>query len=104
MANPVFKINIRLNNFVKRFSEKQGYGLAPAVVHLLESLIHKGINRMQTMQVLEREEKIRLAEDNLRRLIQSMGAYSAEHDKFPIIDDECFQFAFKKLSPIWPFS
>jgi len=104
MAQATFQISRRLNVYVQRLSDKQGFGMAPAVAQLVESLIKKGIVRLQNEQLLEREDKIRLAEDNLRRLVNTMGMYSVEKRKFPVIDDECYQYAFKKLNPIWPFN
>ena len=104
MANPVFHTNRRLNTFIRRLGDKQGFGMSPATINMLDALIRKGTARMQVQQVLEREEKLRLAEDNLRRLLRSMATFSTDNGKFPIIDDECFNFAIKTVSPIWPFN
>ena len=58
---------------------------------------------MEAQGVLEQEDKIRLAEDNLRRLISTMGEFSVDTGTFPIVDDNCLDLAMKKVCPIWPF-
>ena len=103
MSNPKFRVQLRLMNFVKRNTSKQGLGMSAPCQQMIESAVRKGINRMETQQVVEQEDKIRLAEDNLRRLIIVMGEFSVKTESFPIVDDNCFDLATKKICPIWPF-
>jgi len=103
MSNPVFQAQRRLINFVKRVVAKQGLGMTASCQQMIESTVRNGINRMQTQSVVEQEDKLRLAEDNLRRLIISMGAFAQDTASFPVVDDNCFDLAMKKVCPIWPF-
>ena len=103
MANHIFRVRLRLMNFVKRSTSKQGLGMSASCQQMMEGAVRKGINRMETQGVAEQEDKIRLAEDNLRRLIVAMGEFSVDTGSFPIVDDNCFDLAMKKVCPIWPF-
>ncbi|MFC1664126.1 hypothetical protein ACFL17_00675 [Pseudomonadota bacterium] len=103
MSNPTFRVRLRLMNFVKRITSKQGLGMSAPCQQMMEGTVRKGINRMETQGVAEKEDKIRLAEDNLRRLIVAMGGFSVDTGSFPIIDNDCFDLAMKKVCPIWPF-
>jgi len=88
---------------MKRSITKSGLALSDVTDQLVNKFIGTGVRRMETGRVLDREDKVRLAEDNLRRLVRKMVQEATNLRTFPIIEAKAFDNAVRALCPIWPF-
>ena len=97
------RIKQRLNLAGRKAATKIGVGLTPACQQMMEDMVGKGITRMENQRVLEREAQVRLAEDNLKKLVSELSVQAAEIGTFPVCDDQAFTKAFQRACPIWPY-
>jgi hypothetical protein len=80
-------------------------GLSPTAAsdQMLVKFVAMGVRRMQASNALELEDKIQLAEINIRRIVQIMAKAAMTSGTFPVIDQDAFLDAQRKLCPAWPF-
>ncbi|HEC12084.1 MAG TPA: hypothetical protein ENI80_02380 [Acidiferrobacteraceae bacterium] len=104
MAAKTFRLKRRLTKAAIQHMGKAGLSLTPACEQLMGKLIGTGIKRMEVSQVVEDESKIRLAEDNLKKLIIEVRRETSARGTFPIVEENSIQGAFKKLQSLWPYS
>jgi hypothetical protein len=97
------RTQLRLNQYARRAVLKAGLGVSAACLHMIEQMIATGVMRMETQSALDREDKLRLAEENLRSCVKEMVQQAQVSGTFPAADEEAFQAALKKLCPMWPY-
>lgn len=103
MAVKTFQLKRRLTKAANRHVSNAGLSLAPACEHLVTKLINTGVKRMETIQVVEDESKIRLAEDNLKRFVMVVKKEAFIKGTFPVVEGDSFQDALRKLQSFWPY-
>lgn len=103
MSSISFRLRQRLSNSIKRQLTKAGIAPSSACDHMLAKLITTGVERMVRAGVAEHEDKLRLAEHNLRRLANQLTEQANNLKTFPVVDDKGFNAAVKTVCPIWPF-
>ena len=59
------RVRQRLNACVTRRANKLGLGISPSCLTLIQKMIANGITRMESQGVLEKEEHVWYAEQNL---------------------------------------
>jgi len=103
-VNPaVNKVRMRLVNSLRRLIAKNGAQPDAVTDSIIKKMIATGVQRMAVAQALEQEDKIRLAEDNLRRLMRYASDKAMTAGTFPIIEEPAFTAAHKTLCPVWPY-
>lgn len=103
MHQQKMRVQLRLNQYANRVVKKTGLGVSTACQHMLHQMIATGVMRLDTQQALEREDKLRLAEEHLNDCIKEMGQHAQGLGTFPAVDEDAFQAALKKLCPLWPY-
>ena len=97
------RVQLRLNHDASRLLEKQGVSVTTACEQMLQRMIATGLSRMEVQKALEREDKLRLAEEHLLSCIKMMVEQAQTLGSFPVVDEDAFEAALKKLCPLWPF-
>lgn len=102
--NPAIgKVRMRLTNVLRRSSAKTGAIPSAAADSMISKMIVNGVQRMSVAQALEQEDKIHLAENNLRRLLRFASDKASTAGTFPIIEEPALSAAQKTLCPLWPY-
>lgn len=83
--------------------ESQKLQLSSYCVKQVESLIHQGIVRMQTMNVDKNPGHTINAEQNLKSLIAYLSNYSKRAGTFPALSESDYDSAMRNPPPAWPF-
>jgi len=94
---------MRLTNVLRRSSAKTGAQPSAATDSMIAKMIVNGVQRMNVAQVLDKEDKIHLAEGNLQKLLRFASDKAATAGTFPIIEEPAFTAAQKTLCPLWPY-
>jgi len=97
------KIRQRLMRGGSQQVTKAGLALSPACGQMVEKMIHTGVQRLNHGHMLEDESRLRLAEDNLRRVLRRAGEEAFKAGTFPVVEDQAFTKSLKDLCPLWPY-
>ncbi len=103
MPSSSYRLRRRLSLTAKRNITRFGVAFSSACDHRVAKLLANGVERMEYSRVTDQEDKIRLAEDNLRRLVGYMTKQATKLGTFPLVDEKAFDAAVKDLCPMWPF-
>ena len=98
-----FRVQQRLSHTGKRTTIKLGLGMSSSCQQQMDQLIKNGVARMKIQHALEREEQVRLAEDNLRRCLDRLSRLAQDEGTFPLVNEQIFDKAIKELCPFWPY-
>lgn len=104
MQNQRFRVQQRLKACVNKKAGKLGLSLTPACMMLMEKMITNGISRLESQRVLEKEEQLWFAEQNLSKYISNLSNNAQEAGTYPISDENIFDTTIKSTGPLWPFS
>jgi len=69
----------------------------------IEKIIDQGVERMGLDDVTESLEKIYVAEENLKRLLDFFCDHAKTLGTYPFIDDDAFDTALADCYPLWPY-
>jgi len=97
------RLRQRLLVTMRRAVSRAGISPSAACDQLLVKFVAMGVRRLDAANAMEMEDKIQLAEANLRRLVQALAKSAQLNRTFPIVDHFAFLDAQQKLCPAWPF-
>ena len=76
---------------------------SPYCEQRVEHMVSIGVERMTMDKVTEQQEKICLAEKNIKRLIEYLSDHAKVYGSFPYLEDLAFDMAMAECYPLWPF-
>lgn len=69
----------------------------------IEKIIDHAIERMVIESVTERADKIIVAEENLKHLLEYFRDHAKSLGTYPFLDDNAFDTALAGCYPLWPY-
>jgi len=93
----------RLEAILKSEMEDQGLQLSPYSEQRVRNIVNIGVERMSMDKVIEKKEKIYLAEENVKRLVEYLSDQAKVFGSFPHMEDLAFDMAIAECFPLWPF-
>jgi len=92
-----------LTGILKSELEDQGIQLSPYCGEQVEHMISIGVERMTMAKVIEKQDKVHLAEENIKRLIEYLSDQAKAYGSFPYLEDLAFDMAIGECYPLWPY-
>lgn len=83
--------------------EDQELQLSPYSEQRVEHMVSIGVERMTMDNIIEKQEKVHLAEENIKRLIEYLSDQAKVYGSFPDLEDLAFDTAMAECYPLWPF-
>ena len=93
----------RLGAILELEMEDQGLQLSPYSEQRVKNMVSIGVERMTMDKVIEKKEKVHLAEENVKRLIEYLSDQAKAYGSFPYMEDLAFDMAIAECYPLWPF-
>ena len=93
----------RLVLVLEREIESIDLYLSPYGMSRVDKLIDQAIERMTLDNVSERMDKIIVAEQNLKHLLEHFSSRAKTLGTYPFLDDNAFDTALADCHPLWPF-
>lgn len=90
---------------LKKFDEaamELGLEVTLGAHRLMQKMINQGIQRMTTMGVLERPDKVMLAEQNIKAFAEALGQAASQEKTKSVIGERAFDRAKAAHCPLWP--
>ena len=98
-----FALFSRLEAILKSEMEDQGPQLSPYSEQRVKNIISIGVERMTMAKVIEKQGKVHLAEENIKRLIEYLSDQAKAYGSFPKMEDFAFDMAIAECYLLWPF-
>jgi len=98
-----FALFSRLKAILKSEMEDQGLQLSPYCEQRVENMVNIGVERMTIDKVIEKQERVYLAEENIKRLIEYLSDQAEAYGSFPNLEDLAFDMAITECYPLWPY-
>ena len=98
-----FALQSRLLANMKQELEDQSLQLSPYCEQQIEHLINTGINRMVINKATEMPDKINLADENLKRLIEYLAEQAKYYGFYPNLEELGYDLAMAGCFPLWPY-
>jgi len=99
----IFAIKSRLSSILRTEIEDQELHLSPYCEERVENMISVGVERMSIAKVTEQNDKIYLAERNIKRLVEYISNQAKSYGTYPEIEESVFDIAISECYPLWPY-
>jgi hypothetical protein len=93
----------KLTLILEREIETIDLYLSPYGISQIETIIDHGIERMGIDGVTDSLEKIYVAEENLKRLLDYFCNYAKSLGTYPFLDDSAFDTSLAECYPLWTY-
>ena len=100
---PAVALKAKLTLVLEREIESIDLYLSPYGLSQIEKILDHGVERMGIDGVTESIEKIYVAEENLKRLLEYFCNYAKTLGTYPFLDDGAFDTALAECYPLWPY-
>jgi len=99
----IFAIRSRLSSILGTEIEDQKLHLSPYCEERVEHMVSVGVERMSVAKVTEQNDKIFLAERNIKRLVEYLSNQAKSYGTYPEIEQAVFDTAIAECYPLWPY-
>ena len=98
-----FGLTSRLSGILNQEIEGQALQLSSYSMHRMQHIVGMGVERMSLVHATEMQDKVNLAENNIKHLVEYLADKAKDYGSYPAIKDSVFDTAMSECYPLWPY-
>ena len=99
----IFAIRSKLSSILGKEIDDQKLHLSPYCEEQIEHMVSLGVERMLIAKVTEQQDKIYLAERNIKCLVEYLSNQAKSYGTYPEIEESVFNTVIAECYPLWPY-